>query len=225
VALGPGVFTLGFARRATAYKRADLLFSDIDRLRALVERTGPLQLVLSGKAHPKDQGGKELIRRVLAAGRELAGAVTVVYLEDYSMALARLLCAGTDVWLNTPVRPQEASGTSGMKAAFNGVPSLSILDGWWLEGCLDGLTGWAIGADEAEAEPGPESDRADAIALYDTLGQRVLPLFYDEPGRFAEVRRSTIALNASWFNTERMVRQYAQRAYRPALRPLGASPP
>ncbi len=224
VALGPGVFTLGFARRATAYKRSDLLFADVERLRSVVERTGPLQLVFSGKAHPKDEGGKALIRRVAAAGKQLAGTVTVVYLEDYSMELARLVCAGADAWLNTPTRPQEASGTSGMKAAFNGVPSLSILDGWWLEGCLDGLTGWAIGTDDADAEPGLETDRADAAALYDALEEKVLPLFYGEPGRFAEIRRTTIALNASWFNTERMVRQYALRAYGPALRPLGSAP-
>jgi starch phosphorylase len=216
--LGPGVFTIGFARRATAYKRADLLFFDLDRLRDLIERAGPLQVIFSGKAHPKDEGGKDLIRRVLAAARALAGSVSVVYLEDYSMGLARLLCAGADVWLNTPVRPQEASGTSGMKAAFNGVPSLSILDGWWLEGCLEGLTGWAIAEDgPASPEDGPETDRADADALYRILGETVLPLFYSEPGRFAELRRSTIALNASWFNTERMVRQYALRAYGPAL--------
>ena len=227
VRIDPDVLTLGVARRATAYKRTDLVLSDPERLRDLAGRVGPLQLVFAGKAHPRDDEGKELIRRVVAAAHLLVGAVTVVFVEGYSMALARLLCAGTDVWCNTPVRPQEASGTSGMKAALNGVPSLSVLDGWWLEGCWEGVTGWSIGpAPQGAADVGgdPALDDADADALYDRLEREVVPAFYGEPDRFAEVMRNAIALNGSFFTTERMVRQYALAAYRIGEGPAGRAP-
>jgi starch phosphorylase len=212
VQLEEKVFTLGFARRATAYKRGDLLFTDLERLKRIARQAGPLQLIYAGKAHPRDDGGKAIIRRIFEAAAALAEEVRVVYLENYDMALGKLLCAGVDVWLNTPLRPQEASGTSGMKAALNGVPSLSVPDGWWVEGHIEGVTGWSIG-DPHEAANDP---KAEALSLYDKLEHRILPLFYDEPEKFAQVMCSAIALNGSFFNTQRMVSQYLRNAYTPA---------
>jgi starch phosphorylase len=207
--LDPAVFTLGFARRATAYKRGDLLFTNLDRLKQVSRQAGPLQLVYAGKAHPRDEGGKAIIRRIFEAAAALANDVRVVYLENYDIALGKLLCSGVDVWLNTPLRPQEASGTSGMKAALNGVPSFSVLDGWWIEGHIEGVTGWSIG----EAT-GPGIDvGAEVRSLYDKLEQVILPLFYEEPDRFAEVMRSAVAFNGVFFNTQRMVSQYLRNAY------------
>jgi starch phosphorylase len=216
VQLDEKVFTLGFARRATGYKRADLLFTDLDRLKSLSHHVGPLQLIYAGKAHPRDEGGKAIIRRIFEAAAVLANDVRVVYLENYDMALGKLVCSGVDVWLNTPLRPQEASGTSGMKAALNGVPSLSILDGWWVEGHIEGVTGWSIGD-----SIGLENDsEAEAISLYEKLENSVLPVFYNEPEKFAHVMRSAIALNGSFFNTQRMIFQYVRHAYRPASSPM-----
>ncbi len=169
---------------------------------------GPLQLVFAGKAHPRDEGGKDLIRRVARFARELGEEIPVVYLPDYRLELAQLLVAGVDVWLNTPQRPLEASGTSGMKAAHNGVPSLSILDGWWVEGYIEGVTGWSIG--RSDAEPGSGAD--DAADLYAKLPV-VLEAFQNDPERWAAIMRSSIALNASFFNTQRMVLEYATSAY------------
>ena len=204
------LLTIGFARRMTPYKRADLLFADLERLRAIARATRGLQIVLAGKAHPRDHGGKELIRRVLRAGRELAGDVDVVFLENYGMETARLLTSGVDVWLNTPQPPLEASGTSGMKAALNGVPSLSVPDGWWLEGHIEGLTGWSIG----RAGDGASGDAArDADKLYSELERAVVPTFYDAPDRFREMMLHCIALNGSFFNTQRMLQQYVVNAY------------
>ena len=209
-ALGEKALTIGFARRATQYKRADLVFSDLKRLRAL-SRIGKLQLVFAGKAHPRDGAGKEIIQRIARAGRELGGEVPVVYLENYDVELAKVLVSGADLWLNTPRRPLEASGTSGMKAAHNGVPSLSVLDGWWIEGHVEGVTGWSIGG-SAAGPPGGVSDAADAEDLYAKLAV-VLQLFHGEPERWGAIMRMTIALNASFFNTHRMVQQYASSAY------------
>jgi starch phosphorylase len=209
VALDPEAMTIGFARRAAAYKRADMLFWDLDRLRQTAEGAGPLQVIYAGKSHPKDGDGREVIRRVFAAKEALEPSIRVVYLENYDMALAAQIVAGVDVWLNTPLRPMEASGTSGMKAALNGVPSLSILDGWWIEGCVEGVTGWAIGAD-ASSETDPAQDSS---ALYEAL-ERVCVLFHSYPELYATVRRSAISLNGSFFNTQRMLSQYALNAYR-----------
>jgi len=207
-ALDPATLTLGFARRATAYKRPDLVLADMSRLRAIA-RAHPLQIVYAGKAHPRDEGGKELVRRVVDAARELGDELPVVYLEEYDVALCKRLVAGVDVWLNTPEKPLEASGTSGMKAALNGVPSLSILDGWWIEGHIEGITGWRVG------DASPHSDRAvEAASLYDKLARVIAPLFYDDPLAFAHVMRSAIALNGSFFNVQRMLDQYVQNAYR-----------
>ena len=222
--LDPHALTIGFARRSTPYKRADLVFSDLDRLRAIAREVGPLQFVFGGKAHPRDEGGKALIRRVHEAARQLGDALRVVYVENYEMALGGLLTSGSDVWLNTPTRPLEASGTSGMKAALNGVPSLSVLDGWWIEGCVEGATGWAVGGlgapPDAEAAANVEAAAAayaaaDAADLYHKLETAVTPLYYGAPDRWAEVMRTAIAVNGSFFNTQRMVQQYVQNAYAP----------
>jgi starch phosphorylase len=215
--LSSEVFTLGFARRATAYKRAALFFHDPDRLADLTDGGKSIQLVFAGKAHPRDEEGKAVIHEIFRAARELRGRISVAYLADYDMDLARILCAGCDVWLNTPVAPLEASGTSGMKAALNGVPSLSILDGWWIEGCVEGVTGWAIGCDGERSElTQSERDAEDARALYEKLEGAVLPCFYEDSERFREVMRGAIALNASFFNTHRMMLQYLYDAYREA---------
>ncbi|HMD46811.1 MAG TPA: alpha-glucan family phosphorylase, partial [Acidimicrobiales bacterium] len=208
VALDPDVLTIGVARRATPYKRTALLLTDPDRLVALAEKGGPVQVVYAGKAHPRDEAGKEIIGQVVEAARRLWRRVPVVYLEDYSLDLARLLCAGTDLWLNTPTKPYEASGTSGMKAALNGVPSLSVLDGWWIEGHVEGVTGWSVGNGDPETDDGE-----DASALYTKLEQEIVPLYYERPADYDAVRRAAISLNGSYFTTERMVRQYARRAY------------
>ena len=202
------MLTLGFARRATPYKRADLLFHDLERLKAIAARAGKLQIVYAGKAHPKDKGGKELIHHVFEAREALRSSIKVVYLPNYDWRLGQLLTAGVDVWLNTPQPPMEASGTSGMKAAVNGVPSLSILDGWWIEGCVEGVSGWAI--DHAE---GDDSRMHDANSLYDKLERVLIPLYYRNRDGFAEVMRYAVALNGSFFNTQRMVTQYVAKAY------------
>lgn len=205
-ALNPAHPLLGFARRMTDYKRAGLLFSDLDRLGAIAQNS-PFQIVLAGKAHPRDEGGKRLIERIHGWARELEGKVSVVFLPDYAMELARLLVSGVDVWINTPQRPLEASGTSGMKAAFNGVPNLSVLDGWWLEGWIEGVTGWSVGREA-------ESDNArDAAFLYEKLEQSVLPRYYGERTRWVAVMKGAISRNAYFFNSHRMMRRYAVEAY------------
>lgn len=212
VHLSESVLTVGFARRATTYTRADLLFANLQRLADIVERVGPMQAVFAGSAHPADAGGADVIRNVFRAARHLRDKLTVVYVPNYDMALAQVLVAGCDVWLNTPQKPYEASGTSGMKAALNGVPSLSVLDGWWLEGCVDGVTGWSIGGSEPVSDPAAEAD-----ALYDRLEWSVIPRYYRDARGFAQVRRAAIALNGSFFNGHRMVMQYVSSAYRHAV--------
>jgi len=202
------VFTVGFARRATPYKRADLLFHDLERLKAIVGRAGKLQVIYAGKAHPNDEAGKELIQNVFEAREALRSSIKVAYLPNYNWQLGQLITAGVDVWLNTPQPPMEASGTSGMKAAANGVPSLSILDGWWIEGCIEGVSGWAI--EHAEED---DSTSYDTNSLYDKLERVVLPLYYRDRDSFVEVMRYAITLNGSFFNTQRMVTQYVAKAY------------
>ena len=209
VSLDSEAMTIGFARRATAYKRADLLFSDPARLRTIVRKVGPIQIIYGGKAHPRDDGGKATIQRIFGIIADLKDAIPVVYLEEYDMALAKYICAGVDLWLNTPQKPQEASGTSGMKAALNGVPSLSVLDGWWIEGHVEGVTGWSVG-DSWQSESNPSGEIA---SLYEKLESVILPLFYRKPHEYAQVMRSAIALNGSFFNAQRMVSQYMQNAY------------
>jgi starch phosphorylase len=204
------VFTIGFARRVTAYKRADLVFADCERLKKIANAFGGLQLVYAGKAHPSDCEGKRLIRRIFELKRDLKGQIAIEFLADYDVALAKLITAGVDLWLNTPQPPLEASGTSGMKAAMNGIPSLSVLDGWWLEGLVEGVTGWAIGDENRDQEI---SKALDAACLYDKLEGTILPMFYKDRDRFVEVMRHTIAINGSHFNAQRMLQQYVSSAY------------
>ena len=203
------VVTLGFARRATSYKRADLLLQDPERLLAIAAQVGPLQVVYAGKAHPQDAEGKKLIEGIFQIQESLKDRVKIAYLENYEMDLARNITSGVDVWLNTPEPPLEASGTSGMKAALNGVPSLSVMDGWWVEGHIEGLTGWSIG------EPGDarNSSREDAGPLYEKLEGSVVPTFYRQPDRFVDIMRHAIALNGSFFHTQRMLQEYLCKAY------------
>jgi starch phosphorylase len=202
------VATIGFARRAAAYKRADLFFTDLERLRAIRQQVGPLQIVYGGKGHPRDLDGKAVIRKVFEAAAALRDSIPVVYLENYDMRWARLLTSGVDLWLNTPHRPYEASGTSGMKATMNGVPSLSVRDGWWVEGHLEGVTGWSIGFDQDGNQQSVEVN-----SMYEKLQYVILPMFYERPRKYAEVMRSAIAVNGSFFNTQRMVAQYLLNAY------------
>ncbi len=209
VHLAESVMTICFARRATAYKRAELLFTDLDRLKYIADNAGPFQVIFGGKAHPQDESGKQIVRNIFDYAAKLKDSVRVVYMENYEMDLARMLCAGVDLWLNTPQRPMEASGTSGMKAALNGVPSLSVLDGWWIEGHMEGVTGWAIGEDHADAyDPCIEAN-----SLYDKLQHAILPLYYGKPDAYTEIRRAAIALNGSFFHAQRMVLQYVRNAY------------
>jgi len=213
--LDPDAFTIGFARRATGYKRADLILSDLDRLRQIAKNAGPFQIVYAGKAHPRDGGGKEIIKKIFKAKKALKKTITIVFLDDYDLNLGGKLTAGGDLWLNTPQYPLEASGTSGMKAALNGVPSLSILDGWWVEGNIEGVTGWAIG-EAHRGDPGPETpvDNAyDAESLYSKLEGVILPLYYGSRERYLDIMRHAIAINGSFFNTQRMVQQYITDAY------------
>src|SRR5467141_2755325 len=212
VLLDESALTIGFARRAATYKRADLLFKDINRLKYIAESIGPIQILYGGKAHPHDAGGKALIQRVIQAATGLKNAIKILYLENYNMALPKLITSGVDLWLNTPQRPQEASGTSGMKAALNGVPSLSVLDGWWVEGCVEDVTGWAIGYD---SKISGDDSAAESASLYDKLERKIIPMFYRAPEAYAEVMRFSIALNASFFNTHRMLSQYKANAYYP----------
>jgi starch phosphorylase len=206
--LNPKVLTLGFARRAATYKRATLMFTDPQRLAEIAAEAGGLQILYAGKAHPQDSPGKSLIQQVVdEAARFSNETLRIVYLEDYAWDLGALLTAGVDVWVNTPKRPYEASGTSGMKAALNGVPSLSILDGWWIEGCIEGVTGWAI-------EDGA-NDEEEAQSLYKKLETAVVPLYLAAPEKWARLMRTTIAFNGSFFNTNRMVKQYTRNSYYP----------
>lgn len=205
------VFTIGFARRAATYKRADLLLHDLPRLKQISEAVGHIQIIYAGKAHPQDQPGKEFIKHIVAARAALGPQIKMVYLVNYDWELGQLLTAGSDLWLNTPLPPMEASGTSGMKAAMNGVPSLSIMDGWWIEGCIEGVTGWSI---DPQLD-GNASDRtpADAAELYRKLQEIIIPLYYHDRDRYIDTMRSAIALNGSFFNTQRMVLQYVSSAY------------
>ncbi len=207
VSFDPAVLTIGFARRMTGYKRPLLLFSDLDRLTALAAQH-PFQIVMAGKAHPQDTDGKRAIESLHQIARELEGKVKCVFLPGYDMELAKTLVAGSDVWLNTPMAPMEASGTSGMKAALNGVLNLSILDGWWVEACIDNVNGWAIGT---LADAG--TDGKDATLLYEKLGSAVLPLYYGQPERWRWMMKQAIGSIAYYFNSQRMMRRYATEAY------------
>jgi starch phosphorylase len=218
--LDPEVLTIGFARRFATYKRASLLFSRPDRLaKLLADPDRPIQVLVAGKAHPADEEGKDVIQLVVDFSREPAAAGRVVFLEDYEMTLARRLVQGVDLWLNTPRRPFEASGTSGMKAALNGVPNCSILDGWWAE-AYSPEVGFAVATHEGEASE-EEQDEADADALYGVLEEQVLPAYYERdetglPQRWIALMRESIAELGPRFGTARMVAEYVERLYLPA---------
>ncbi|MCK5594130.1 MAG: alpha-glucan family phosphorylase [Candidatus Aenigmarchaeota archaeon] len=204
----PEVFTIGFARRSTAYKRADLLFSSIERLKKIAKDVGEIQIIYGGKAHPNDGAGKDLIRNIFKDMEDLKGKIRCVYLENYDIEIAKKMVSGVDIWLNTPLRPLEASGTSGMKACHNGIPNLSIPDGWWLEGHLEDITGWSIG------DKNPDNSRCDdAKDLYDKLEHQILPKYYKDRKAWTNIMKHSIAFNASFFNTHRMIHQYVLNAY------------
>jgi starch phosphorylase len=196
---------IAFARRMTGYKRPDLLFADVERLRA-IHRAQPFQVVMAGKAHPRDDSGKALIRQIHDHMRRLRADIPMAFLPNYDMRLARVMVAGADVWLNTPLPPLEASGTSGMKAALNGVLNLSVLDGWWLEAWIEGVTGWAVGQDGA-------GDGDHARHLYDKLEGTVLPLYHGDRARWIWMMKETISKIGPRFNSQRMMRRYASEAY------------
>jgi starch phosphorylase len=204
--------TLGFARRATEYKRATLIFSDLKRLRE-AERQGRIQLVFAGKAHPRDEEGKELIKDVYGYIDRLKNEIEIVYLENYDMEISAKLTSGVDVWLNTPLPPYEASGTSGMKAAHNGVINFSVLDGWWIEGCVEGVTGWAIGPSPNQAVSEEEKRSRELADLYNKLEYLIIPRFYKERDNWISMMRNSIGKVAYYFNSHRMMRRYATDAY------------
>lgn len=204
-------FTIGFGRRQTAYKRPDLLISDPGRLNQIAEKAGPIQIIYSGKAHPKDDSGKDSIKKIFEVMKTIQGKIKIAYIQNYDIAIGKMMTAGVDLWLNTPRRPREASGTSGMKAAHNGVPQFSTLDGWWLEGCIENITGWAIGPEKTKDEA--SDDDIDKNDLYDKLENWIMPKYYNDRNNWIRTMRSCIAINASFFNTNRMIQQYVLNAY------------
>ncbi|MDD1757277.1 MAG: alpha-glucan family phosphorylase, partial [Methanotrichaceae archaeon] len=210
--MGTNVLTLGFARRAAAYKRATFFFSDLDRLRDINKR-GSLQIVFAGKAHPRDEAGKRIIKEIYNYRSLLQGDINVVYLENYNMELAGRLTSGVDIWLNTPLPPNEASGTSGMKAAYNGVINLSVLDGWWIEGCIEGVTGWAIGPKPNELIGEGERRVRELKDLYNKLEYLVVPMFYNNRDAWTNMMRNSMGKIAYYFHSHRMMRRYATEAY------------
>lgn len=204
--------TLGFARRFATYKRPSLLLTDIERLKSIAAKHGKIQIVYAGKAHPQDDQGKRVLKQILDLRNATGADVRLAFLSNYGMEISKRLTSGCDIWVNTPKRPMEASGTSGMKAALNGVPSLSVMDGWWIEGCIQGVTGWMIGSERLA--PGEEvSDIEEANSLYTTLEEVILPMYYQSRGDFVSIMRNCIALNGSFFNTQRMILQYVLKAY------------
>jgi starch phosphorylase len=212
--------TIGFARRFAAYKRATLIFSDLERLKAILNDAGrPVQLIFAGKTHPADEAGKQLIQDVYQFSMQPGLAGRIVFLEEYDISLGRELVKGVDLWLNTPRRPYEASGTSGQKASLNGVPTISVLDGWWPE-AYNGRNGWAIG-EEREYSTQEEQDWLDAQALYELLEQQIIPLFYDQrdaanvPSRWVDICKEAIVTVAPQFSARRMLKDYVQQFYVP----------
>ena len=204
--------TMGFARRATGYKRTELLFSDIEKLKK-ANKKGRIQLIFSGKAHPRDDSGRKLIEQIFGYAQELKDEIKIVYLANYDMDLAAKLVSGVDVWLNTPLRPLEASGTSGMKAAHNGVINFSVLDGWWIEGWIEGVTGWAIGPQPNENVLVEECRRRELDDLYNKLENIIIPMFYSRRGDWIKMMKNSIGKIAYYFNSHRLVQRYATEAY------------
>ncbi|MBS1267231.1 MAG: Maltodextrin phosphorylase [Candidatus Woesearchaeota archaeon] len=210
-------FTIGYARRFTEYKRPSLLLHDIDWLKAMAQRVGDIQIVFAGKAHSQDTRGKELIREVFQTAQQINSQnckIKIAFLENYNIQLAKFLVAGCDVWLNNPQRPYEASGTSGMKAALNGVPQISTLDGWWLEGHIENVTGWSIGPHQQDPEFSNDYDMKDEVKdLYEKLEKVIIPTFYGDRDKWVEIMKHCVAINGSFFNTHRMAEQYISNAY------------
>ena len=212
VEMSPDILTIGFARRFTSYKRADLIFSNLERLLKVSEK-GKFQIIYAGKAHPKDTPGKDTIKRVVELTKIINDNVKVVFLKDYNIQMALKLISGVDVWLNTPLRPREASGTSGMKAAHNGVINFSILDGWWIEGHIEGVTGWSIGPKPLESSLTNINDTADADDLYNKLENTIIPMYYHDRNQWIKIMKNSIGKIAYYFNSHRMMRRYVTEAY------------
>ncbi|MEW6418594.1 MAG: alpha-glucan family phosphorylase [Nitrospirota bacterium] len=210
VEMSPDILTIGFARRATAYKRADLIFSDIEKLQRI--GAGKIQLIYAGKAHPKDESGKKLIEKIFSIKDMFKDKIKIAYLKNYDMNIALKMVSGVDVWLNTPLRPREASGTSGMKAAHNGVINFSVLDGWWIEGHIEGFTGWSIGPPPTEVRLVENMDTTDADDLYNKL-ENIIPTFYNDRNNWIRMMQNAIGKNAYYFNCHRMMRRYVTEAY------------
>jgi len=204
-------FTVGFARRQTEYKRPDLLISSPERLMDIAKNVGPIQIIYSGKAHPNDETGKKSIKKIFETMKTFDASIKIAFIHNYNMTIGKIITAGVDLWLNTPRRPMEASGTSGMKAAHNGVPQFGTLDGWWIEGCIENITGWSIGPEITEDEK--SDDEIDKNDLYNKLETWIMPKFYNDRDNWIRTMRSCIAINASFFNTNRMVHQYVLNAY------------
>lgn len=203
VKLKENIFTIGYARRVTSYKRPTLLLSSLETLLKINNEVGKIQIIYSGKAYPSDIEGQKMLKLILSSAKKLKGKISLVFLENYDLDKAKLLVSGVDLWLNTPLPFNEASGTSGMKAAHNGVPQLSTLDGWWLEGYKEAKTGWAI-LEEINNENN----------LYKILGEKIIPLYYNNKEEWLNIMQSTISLNASYFNSQRTLKQYIKEAYK-----------
>jgi starch phosphorylase len=212
LALDNNVLTLGFARRSTPYKRMTLLFSDLERLQQITRR-GTIQVIFAGKAHPRDWMGKQLIKDIHEYSEILNGGIKIVYLENYNMHLAAQLTAGVDVWLNTPLPPYEASGTSGMKAAHNGVLNFSVLDGWWIEGCIEGVTGWSIGPPPNSPLSDDQRHLCELEDIYNKLEYLIIPTFYKKRDEWIHLMENSIGKIAYYFNSHRMMRRYVAEAY------------
>jgi alpha-glucan phosphorylases len=207
IRLSEDILTIGFARRAATYKRSDLIFRKKEIIEPLI-RDGRLQIILSGKAHPNDITGKKIITNLYDMSKRYPGKV--VFLQDYDMEIGKLLTRGCDVWLNNPIKPLEASGTSGMKAAMNGVLNFSILDGWWPEGCIHGVNGWQIGS----GYQGYDCDEHDSMDLYDVLQNEIIPIFYGNKAKWAEMMRSSIEMSRWNFSAARMLEEYYRLMYK-----------
>lgn len=203
--------TIGYARRMTAYKRADLLFTDIEKLETI--GTGKIQIIYSGKAHPMDIEGKKIIERIFSFNQRLKGKIKIAYIKNYNMGIGLRIVSGVDIWLNTPLRPLEASGTSGMKAAHNGVINFSVLDGWWIEGHIEGFTGWSIGPAPTAMKPDNNINQIDADDLYNKLENIIIPAYYNDRKLWIRMMQNAIGKNAYYFNSHRMMRRYVTEAY------------
>ncbi|HZJ41779.1 MAG TPA: alpha-glucan family phosphorylase [Patescibacteria group bacterium] len=205
------IFTIGFARRFTSYKRPSFLLKDINRLLEIQSKVGKIQIVFAGKAHPQDKEGKAFVLEVNKIAKQYSNKIKIVFIPGYEIDLAKVIISGVDLWLNNPLPPNEASGTSGMKAACNGVPQLSTYDGWWVEGYKKDKTGWLIGNKKKTRNEG--SDSAEVDSMYDILESTIIPTYYKNLPLWQKIMRSTISLNASYFNTQRALKEYAKKAY------------